>query len=110
MLMFVSTFLTGYEIMLTFCQTDMGGVTNETELLSPADVGVCQSRRYAVNSSTLFFVLDDDVLPDYEHNLTFTVSHTLSLVWYKAVGSGPKDEILLQGWSMNAVMLLNLCQ
>ena len=73
----------GYEIMLRFCNTeddDPGsGVENETQLLSPESPGseaVCETATHPVDATTLFFVLNNDVLPDYEHNLTYTVSKT----------------------------------
>ena len=67
--------------MLTFCATDLGiegsaaTMGNETEqmLLFPEEVE-CENASHTVDADTLFFVLNNDVLPDYEHNLTFSVS------------------------------------
>lgn len=55
--------------MLTFCPDGNGS--------NSSAVSVCRTRRHELDPSTLFFVLNNQVLPDYEHNLTFTVSDVL---------------------------------
>lgn len=71
----LSPCVAGYEVMLTFCPTDTDGNGSNSSVVS-----VCQTRRHRLDPSTLFFVLNNEVLPDYEHNLTFTVSDTLLYV------------------------------
>lgn len=77
-------YYTGYEVLLIFCPTDTSidgsGIAKETELLYPDADPMCQTSRYKLDSSTLFFVLNNEVLPDYEHKLTFTVSHSFLCV------------------------------
>ena len=52
------------------------GVLNESKILSPAPAEPeCQPASHTLDANTLFFVLNNDVLPDYEHNLTYTVSN-----------------------------------
>jgi hypothetical protein len=70
--------ITGYEIMLLFCPTDLddgsgSGAGNESQVFSPTVDLECQTAVHAVDASTLFFVLNNEVLPDYEHNLTYSI-------------------------------------
>ena len=68
--------------MLLFCPTDLdegsgSGADNESQVFSPTVELECQTAVHAVDASTLFFVLNNEVLPDYEHNLTYSVSDDL---------------------------------
>ena len=63
--------------MLTFCPTgseEGSGEDNGTEVFSPGQPLECQTALHDLDANTLFFVLNNAILPDYEHNLTYSVS------------------------------------
>ena len=78
----------GYEVFVEFCPTeDEGsGTGNETELLSPIseekeeeeeEIVACVTQNHAVGPDTLFLVVTYP--PDFNHNLTYSVSQIHSL-------------------------------
>ena len=76
----------GYQIWLIFCGTDPffegSAMENETDLLTPmmSTERVCVDKLFEVDRNTLFFVLNDAILPDIEHDVTFTVSASYSSI------------------------------
>ena len=80
--------------MLIFCPTDLdegsgSGAENKSKIFSPRVDLECQTDIHAVDASTLFFVLNNDVLPDYEHNLTYSVSDgdLIAYVWRHTISN-----------------------
>ena len=77
---------TGYQVRLTFTPFDVDGVGegpmagsgagNETDSLEPTvnQCGDVPDYYEAVGPHTLYFVLEDSLLPNCSHNLTFSVS------------------------------------
>jgi hypothetical protein len=84
--------ITGYRIWLEFCATGeegSGGMgSNGTDLLVPeTEEGKCENTTHTVDADTLFFVLNNDVLPDYPHNLTYRIcaqTRACSCGWWSA--------------------------
>lgn len=84
--------ITGYRIWLEFCATGeegSGGMgSNGTDLLVPeTEEGKCENTTNIVDADTLFFVLNNDVLPDYPHNLTYRIcaqTRACSCGWWSA--------------------------
>ena len=53
-----------------------------TEMLKPLE---CKNKTKKLDKNELFFVLNNEILPRYEHTVTFTVSIIIIILYHKCL-------------------------